>query len=471
MDEGCSIDCGTLMENAADTVVKRLYYVNLSPGKIRVVCGKGNNGGDGYAVCCMLLQRGEDVAAVAVEEPASPLAVKYRNRFLSMGGRCTGDICEILNADTLVDCIFGFSFSGDVCDRYAEAIETVNKSGAFKLSVDLPSGVTADSDGLPGLCVRADATCTFTAFKLALVSYPAKRFCGKVYLEDIGIGASVLGAQKPFADLAGSELLKLLPARDAEGHKGSFGTLASVCGSEMYTGAAVLSTLAALKSGIGLVRLYTDSACAKTVKVCVPEAVVSPDAEKISLKDARATALLLGCGCGREHDDLIIKLLTHENIPTVLDADGINCIAGRIDLYRSVTVPLAVTPHPAEMARLTGKSVEEVNASRVRTALDFAKEYGCVTVLKGAATVTAAPDGRLCINTTGNTGLSKGGSGDVLAGLIASLAAQGVPLYEAARLGVYLHGAAAERLAEEKGVYAMLPSELPDVIGRIMHFG
>lgn len=409
------------------------------------------------------------MAAVAIEEPASPLAVKYRNRFVSMGGRCTADIGEIMNADTLADCIFGFSFSGDVCGRYAEAIEAVNKSSAFKLSVDLPSGVTADSDGLPKLCVHADVICTFTGFKLALVSYPAKRFCGKVYLEDIGIDASTLDGQKPFADLAESELLKVLPARDAEGHKGSFGTLAAVCGSEAYSGAAVLSTLAALKSGVGLVRLYTDYTCAQTVKIRVPEAVVSP-AAKINLKEARATALLLGCGCGRERDDLIIKLLTRENIPTVLDADGINCIAGRIDLYRSVTVPLAVTPHPAEMARLTGKSVEEVNHNRVRTALDFAKEYGCVTVLKGAATVTAAPDGRLCINTTGNTGLSKGGSGDVLAGLIASLAAQGVPLYEAACLGVYLHGAAAEQLAKEKGVYAMLPSELPDVIGRIMHF-
>lgn len=471
MDECCGVGGETLMHRAALAILGRLRLAGRLGGRICVVCGKGSNGGDGYALACLLSERGEDVRTVAVEKPSSPLAVHYSQKYVSLGGRHTEKLDAISDADTVVDCIFGFSFSGSLTDKCEEAVRLINGSGAFVVSADLPSGIEADSDKAPDLCVMADITCTFTAYKLALVSFPAKKFCGRVYLEDIGISGDVIDKAVPFADLTGKGTLKALPPRAQDAHKGVFGTLAAVCGSADMSGAAALACLAALKSGVGLVRLYTDKQCAAAVRSKLFEAIVRDDAEGLDPVEIRASALLLGCGCGRRFDRVIKRLLTSCKIPTVLDADGINCIAGDIELYRSIAAPLVVTPHPAEMARLTGTTTEAVNGNRVKTALAFAREYGFVTVLKGAATVIAAPDGRLCINTTGNTGLSKGGSGDVLAGLTASLLAQGIPLYESACLGAYLHGAAADALAAEKGVYALLPSELPEAIGRIMHFG
>lgn len=471
MDEGCGIDSDILMQNAAKAILTRLDYVNRCCGKICIVCGKGNNGGDGYALGCLLLKRGVSVTVVSVSKPTSALAKKYYGEYISKGGKLEATFDCISNADTVIDCIFGFSFKGTLEGKYADAVKLINESNAFVVAVDLPSGILADSDEMPKLCVNADITCTFTAFKIALVSYPSKQVCGEVFVEDIGIGAETISKYTPYASLTSRELIKLLPPRNANAHKGTFGTLAAICGSENMCGAAALSCLAALKSGVGLVRLYTDKLCALATGGKLYEAIVSDKTEDLQPIQIRATALLLGCGCGRVHDQRIKEILFSTKLPTVLDADGINCIAGNIELYRSITASLVITPHPAEMGRLAGVSTKEINASRVKSAQDFAKEYGFVTVLKGAATVIAAPNGRLCINTTGNTGLAKGGSGDVLAGLIASLLAQGLPCYEAACLGVYLHGAAADALAKEKGVYSMLPSELPEIIGRIMYFG
>lgn len=470
MDEGCGIETDILMESAAKAIINRMLSLDLLKGKLCVVCGKGNNGGDGYALACLLKDGGFDVNVLGIDAPSSPLAIKYYELYFSKGGAFSTDMCVIHEADIVVDCIFGFSFNGNLEGKYALIVNAINESHAFVVSADLPSGIIADSDTLPNLCVKADITCTFTAYKLALASYPARMVCGKIFVEDIGIDKSTINRQAPFATVSDCSLLSLLPERKENSHKGTFGTLAALCGNEGMSGAAILACLAALKSGVGLVHLYTDQACAPIVDSRLCETITHTSCNNININALRATALLLGCGCGRAHDSEIKRLLTTTGLPTVLDADGINCVAGDIELYRSVTSSLVVTPHPAEMGRLLGISAEQVNASRISSASSFAKEYGFVTVLKGAATVIASPDGRLCINSTGNNGLAKGGSGDVLAGLIASLLAQGLSCYDAACLGAYLHGAAADILASEKGVYAMLPSELPEVIGQIMYF-
>ncbi len=471
MDETCGTDSDILMQNAANAVLNRLVGENILNSKICIVCGKGNNGGDGYALACFLKKRGVLASVVAVEKPSSALAIKYYNLFAEAGGTVYDSIENVEKPNVIIDCIFGFSFHGKLEGKYAKTVEHINQSGAFIVAVDLPSGLTADTDEVNSVCVKADITCTFTALKLALASYPAKEHCGKVFIEDIGIPAETIKSHNPVAFCADENLLKLLPTRKATAHKGSFGTLATVCGSNEMCGAAVLSCLAALKSGVGLVHLYTEAKCADVVKNALYEAIAWDSRKAYDVDSTRATALLLGCGCGRVHDRLINHLLKTTSLPTVVDADGINCIAGNIELYRSVKAPCVFTPHPAEMGRLLGVCTDKVNSSRTTPALSFSTEYAIVTMLKGAATVITAPDGRVCINTTGNTGLSKGGSGDVLAGLTASLLAQGVPCFEAACIAAYLHGAAADSLANEKGVYAMLPSELPDIIGRIMYFG
>lgn len=472
MDESCGISSELLMENAALALFRRLEMLGRLKGNICIICGKGNNGGDGYALAVSLLKAKIGVTVFSVDSPSSPLAVKFKKAYEDLGGEICRDIKEAINAaDTVVDCIFGFSFRGTLEGANADAVRTINDCSAFVLAVDVPSGLTADDTRLPPLAVKADCTCTFTALKPALASYPAARLCGKIYIEDIGIPEEVIKRHAPFAAIADERLLALLPERRADGHKGTFGTLAALCGNAETCGAAYLACLSALKSGVGMVRLYTDVPCATVTKARIAEPIISDNCTAKAILSQRHDALLIGCGCGRTHDDTIKKLLLEAKASIVLDADGINCIAGDIELYRSVNPETVITPHPAEMGRLVGKSAEEINSLRVESAVEFAKKYGFVTVLKGAKTVIAAPDGRLCISLTENTGLAKGGSGDVLAGLIASLLAQGMNSFDAACLGVYLHGAAAERLASKKGVYAMLPSELPEIIGQIMYFG
>ncbi len=470
MDEGCGIGTAVLMENAAAALAECVLKANGN--KVCIVCGKGNNGGDGYALGLVLLEKGYSVCIYPIEPPVAEPAILYKTRYEQLGGAFCYDLPQaVKKADIIVDCMFGFSMKGVATGIYADAIRTVNESGAFVIAADMPSGLIADSDALPELYVKASLTCTFTAPKLALVSYPAGEACGELYVADIGIPDKVIDIHTPLARIADNRLLELLPPRPVNSHKGSFGTLAALCGNAEMCGAAYLAGLAALKSGVGLLRLYTDETCALVTKTRLAEPIICPSVSYGDITAHRPSALLLGCGCGRSYDGTIKELLINCDIPTVIDADGINCIAGDIQLYRSVRPQAVVTPHPAEMGRLLGISTAAVNKNRTLHALSFAREYGFVTVLKGARTVIASPDGRLCISPYEGSGLAKAGSGDVLAGLIGSLLAQGMNPFEGACLGAYLHAAAAEKLTKKRGVYAMLPSELPEIIGQIMYFG
>lgn len=472
MDENCGIDTDTLMKNAAQQLYDVLSNEGRLDGRICIVCGKGNNGGDGYALAYLLLNAQKHVTVCAIEPPSAPLTQKYSNLYKDNNGVfCTyQDITECA-FDTIVDCMFGFSFKGKLKGNYISAIEHINNSKSFVVAADLPSGLIADSDERQNITVKADISCTFTAYKCALVSNPAKEMCGKVIIADIGIPDTIIAAHTPYAYTDGKKFLIELPKRNENSHKGTYGPLLALCGNEEMTGAAYLACNAAYRTGTGLVKLYTHKNSLPILKTMLPEAIIKEMISVGELLNDSHKAVLVGCGCGRSFDDIIPKLLTKQNEPAVLDADGINCIAGNIELYRSVSCPLTVTPHPAEMARLIGKSTAEINASRIKYAKEFAEKYGFITVLKGNATVVAAPDGRLFINQTGNSGLAKGGSGDVLAGIIASLCAQGVEAFLAAVIGVYIHGASADILLKTKGVYAMLPSELAEEAGKILYFG
>ncbi|MBE6677229.1 MAG: NAD(P)H-hydrate dehydratase [Ruminococcaceae bacterium] len=472
IDENCGFDTDTLMQNAA----KKLFDILKAEGRhkdnIYIVCGKGNNGGDGYALACILKNAGLRVAVCAVDKPTSPLAIKYHKLYVESKGQfCNIKLIEPGGADTVVDCMFGFSFKGELRGEYARAAEAINKSGAFVIAADLPSGLYADSDERPPLAVKADITCSFTAYKCALLSNPAKELCGKVIIADIGIPEEILNRFTPYAYTDCKKFISELPKRQDNSHKGSYGPLVALCGNEDMSGAAFLACNAAYRTGTGLVKLYTHKNAALPLKTMLPEAIIKEAINADTLINEKCKALLIGCGCGRSYDHIITEVLKHISTATVLDADGINCIAGNIELYKSVSCPLIITPHPAEMARLMEVSTDEVNASRIKHTKNFAEAYGFVTVLKGNATVIAAPDGSLYINRTGNSGLAKGGSGDVLAGIIASLCAQGAEPFVAAALGVYIHGAAADRLLKTKGAYAMMPSELAEEAGKILYFG
>ena len=262
-----------------------------------------------------------------------------------------------------------------------------------------------------------------------------------------------------------SETLKLIKERKEDSSKGDFGLLLTLCGSENMTGAAYLSATAALRSGVGLLRFCANQATLEKMQRILFEPIFQP-LESISFE--KATAFLCGCGIGRDYDDRLESILTSSPVPTIIDADGINFIAMHKDVLGKLKNPIILTPHPGEMSRLIGSDIAFVQSNRVNLASNFAKEHNLHLVLKGKDSVIACPNGDVFINTTGSSALAKGGSGDVLAGVIASLVAQGYEIESACRLGVYIHGLAGDRLALRLGKSGVLPSDLPMEIGRIL---
>ena len=273
-----------------------------------------------------------------------------------------------------------------------------------------------------------------------------------------------MSEEKKAVFLDASVLERLLP-RPEDSHKGTFGTLTMLCGSALMPGAARLAASAALRSGVGLVRIAAPSSVRAVLQPSLPEPVWT-DPESAS--DGTSTAFLAGCGLGRSSDGLLRALRPRISCPAVYDADAIRFLSSDLPLFRSLEPPRVLTPHPAEFSCLTGLSVAEIRSAREETASAFAKEYRCVLVLKGHATVVALPDGTVYVNTTGSSALAKGGSGDVLAGVIGSLIAQGHSPADAALIGVYAHGLAGDRLEKQFGVRGVLPSDLPAEIGRIL---
>lgn len=269
----------------------------------------------------------------------------------------------------------------------------------------------------------------------------------------------------PVKAMIDESILRRLLLRPADSHKGTFGTLVSLCGSQKMPGAAYLAACGALRSGVGLLKIAAEPEVMRILQTRLAEPVW---ADVSSLPDPEATAFLCGCGLGREQDALLGNLLPRIAVPAVYDADCINYFSLHKDEMDRLSGPYILTPHPAEFSRLTGLSVAEIRQNRVETAASFAKQHNCVLVLKGQNTVVASPDGAVGINTTGSDALAKGGSGDVLAGVIASLLAQGHDGFTAAQIGVYAHGLAGERLSSRYGAHGVLPSDLPEEIGRIL---
>ncbi|MBR2406226.1 MAG: NAD(P)H-hydrate dehydratase [Clostridia bacterium] len=272
------------------------------------------------------------------------------------------------------------------------------------------------------------------------------------------------------------EIRSYFPPREAESHKGCYGHVLSVCGSYGMAGAAVLAARAALRCGVGLLTAAMPESVYPIITAAVPEAVCAPYAEggaraaaQLLPRLQKATAVLIGCGLSqsREAAELTAALLNEADCPVVLDADGINAAAKHIDITGARRAPLIVTPHPLEMARLLHRSVEEVQRDRTATATEAARRFQAVVVLKGHGTVVASPEGEVYVNRTGNPGMAVGGSGDVLAGMIAALAAQGLPPFAAARCGVLLHGLAGDRAAARLSQHAMLPSDMIDELGAL----
>jgi ADP-dependent NAD(P)H-hydrate dehydratase / NAD(P)H-hydrate epimerase len=446
-----------LMEHAGRAVADA---VGTPRGPVAIVCGSGNNGGDGFVVGRWLRERGVDATVyLAGGRPNSPEAALHLSIYERLGGVVVDhvDPAALAKAAVIVDALLGTGLHAEVRGPLREVIAAVNASPARKIAVDVPSGLDSDSGQPLGLAVRADATVTLGFAKLGLVGDPGFEHTGTLSVADIGIPRH-LAAQATARLAEADEIRALLPPREVTGHKGTHGHLLVVAGSPGKGGAALLSSEAALRAGAGLVTLATDPAVAAALEGQVAEVMVLPLG---SLAEAAAGKKAIAVGPGMTTDpvagDALLTALAALELPAILDADALNHLArGKSRLGG----PRVITPHPGEAARLLDRSTADVQRDRVAAARALAAERNAVAVLKGSRTVVAHPDGRVSINPTGNPGMGTAGSGDVLSGVIGALLAGGMSPWDAARAAVFVHGRAGDLAAAELGPRGLLARDI-----------
>ncbi len=463
-----------LMDAAAKQVADVVQDVFEDAPRVVCFCGGGNNGGDGIGAARWLLNYGLDARVFLVgteEEKLVGDAAQELAMYKAAGGRVDlllseedwlGAELAAERADILVDAILGTGFTGELRSDAERACKLINAAEKYVVAVDLPSGVHAVDGTAVENAVHADTTVTMAMLKTGLLLYPAKSLAGEVLVAEIGVPSKLLEEFASKKYLLTPEIVeKLLPLRAPNAHKGDAGRVVVCAGSPGYTGAAALCTQAAVKAGAGLVSLLTplasrDVLATKLTEVMVhgllermPGVLGGAAANDILQSAAKADVLALGPGLGVADgtQQAVREVLTKCVTPVVIDADALTALQEHTELLAQMQEPKALTPHVGEMARLTGLSAEEIDRDRVKLAAKYAQEWQAVLVLKGAPTVVGCPDGSVYVNVSGSNALATGGSGDVLTGLIAGLAAQGISLQEAAVCGVYLHGLASE-LAE-----------------------
>lgn len=479
----------SVMEQAGAAVAELAMKISAEKQlrRITLLCGKGNNGGDGFVIARFLSYMCEVTVITACGYPETDLAKLNYNlipdkvNILSFPDNYEECISAVNDSGIIIDALYGIGFRDCLDPSSAELVELANRNkDCVRIAVDLPSGIICNTGEIPDTCFHADYTVTFTTLKPLHVLYPSQDYCGKISVANVGIPKSIVDACN-YAMRTTDEYITRhpLPTSKKSAHKGSNGTLLSICGSYGMSGAVTLSGSAALRSGVGLLRCAVPDSIYPIVAPTLTEAVFLPlDEEEngtTSFTEAdrlkseimeRSTAVLIGCGLGTGENvtSLVSELIMSSTKPIVLDADGINAIAPNIDVLRAAMAPVILTPHPGEMARLTGTNSMTVQRDRYRTARNFASEYNVTLVLKGADTIIALPDGNVYVNLTGNSGMARGGSGDVLAGLTASFLAQGMSADQAAILGVYYHGLAGDRCAEKLSAHTMLPSDMIEAL-------
>ncbi|MBN1779515.1 NAD(P)H-hydrate dehydratase [bacterium] len=478
-----------LMEHAAAAVAAAADDIleGKTDSRIALFCGKGNNGGDGLAAARLLDQMGYDLTVFVCADPQEIKGDAREN--YQVVKKLNLDICvlkkpEQLNRigeyDLLIDALLGTGIAGEVKGFLADVIEWMNGYGAPILAVDIPSGIHADTGQFEGMCIEADATVTFGAMKRGLVFSPARELTGEIEVADIGIPAQAMLSIPFLCRMADeTDCRERLPVRPAFAHKGDFGKTAVIAGSPGMTGAAALTSLGALKAGCGLVILGCPEGLNDILEVKLTEVMtralpetakgtLSPGAwDSITELNQWADVLAVGPGLSRDSETAkTIQRIVHEcHLPLVLDADGLNAFENRADLLKQHAGPLICTPHHGELARIAQCPVHEIDRDPVAAAGKWATELGCVLVLKGAPTVIGDPGGHIFVNSSGNSGMATGGSGDVLTGLITGLLAQGCSALDAAVCGVYLHGLAGDLAAEADSEPSILAGDILKHVG------
>jgi hydroxyethylthiazole kinase-like uncharacterized protein yjeF len=471
-----------LMENAGKSVVKVLkkYFNNFDKKSFLVFCGKGNNGGDGFVVARLLHTLGASVKVVLIEDK-SQLSGDAMMNFKKLDHSLIQSFSDFknkkgLSSDVIIDAMFGTSFKGELRGEYLDAVQWCHQQKAFKVAVDIPSGLNGETGEILSDAFRADVTVTFSHPKLGFYRHNAKEYTGTVHIADIGIPEEAIEKHSGNIFLVERhDIRALLPKRKSNAHKHSVGKIFILAGSKGMTGAALLSSQSAMRSGAGQVILgIPDSEYAMVAKrtlEVMPYPLPSTEEGTIALsamaaiekKTAWADIIAIGCGMSQntETQEFILQFIHEAKKPLLIDADGLNALSKDISvLQRRKSHFVILTPHYGEFARLTKISAEEIESKKFEMALAFAKEYNVILVLKGAPTIISTPTGEIFVNSTGNAGMATAGAGDVLTGIIASFAGQGLSAESAAVAGVYIHGMAGDAAAEKKGMMSMIASDM-----------
>lgn len=477
-----------LMENAGLQILKaiRARFPELEKEKIVIVAGKGNNGGDGLVIARHLFNQAckpKVLLLASKQEVKGDAAIN-----LQIAEKIGVEICEvenleawkkhkkgILEATLIIDAIFGTGLLKPAEGLYADAIEDINKSKAFKVAVDIPSGLSSDTYKVIGPAVKADLTVTLAAPKISHVFPPAEDYVGDLEVADISVPPILFKDESLKLELVEKRnLLAYFKKRKRDSHKGTYGHLFIISGSLGKTGAAIMAGKSALKIGAGLVTIGTPKTCLPIVARGMIELMTEPlpETEEETIAESALPkalsllqgkdALLLGPGISTNPSTakFVLSLIPKLKLPTVIDADGLNILASNLDILKSLSHPVILTPHPGEFARLMNISTREVLDNKLELVSRFAEKYNVYLVLKGYRTLVVTPQGKVYINPTGNPGMATAGSGDVLGGMMASLIIQEKDILGATLAAVYLHGLSGDLAAQKLGERALVARDI-----------
>lgn len=467
-----------LMEHAAQACVQVLEDEKVDLSHVCVVCGSGNNGGDGFAIARILQNNRYSVETFCVGNPEhyTEETQEQMHRLQECGGKITYGMPQEDSYSVIIDAVFGVGLSRKVEGRYRQVIEQMNRMRGIKFAVDIPSGLSATTGCILGCAFKADYTVTFQLKKIGLELSQGRTMAGKVIVPDIGISTDSICEDQEIVRTAGKDIYrKMLPDRPEDSNKGTYGRLLVIAGSKGMAGAAYLNAHAAYMTGAGLVRIYTSSDNREILQTLLPEAIITTyeeyNKEELLSLLTWADGVCIGSGLGmsRLSEKILKTVIEYVKVPCLIDADGLNLLAENKNyLNQMAERRFVITPHMKEMSRLTGTPVEELKADRIQILKDFISRYRITCVLKDSRTLIASEEKGIRMNLTGNSAMAKAGSGDVLAGVISGWMVQGKEAEDAAELGTYIHGLSGDLAKFEKGVYSVMARDLIEYISKAL---
>lgn len=467
-----------LMEHAAQACVQVLEDEKFDLSHVCVVCGSGNNGGDGFAIARILQNNRYSVETFCVGNPEhyTEETQEQMHRLQECGGKITYGMPQEDSYSVIIDAVFGVGLSRKVEGRYRQVIEQMNRMRGTKFAVDIPSGLSATTGCILGCAFKADYTVTFQLKKIGLELSQGRTMAGRVIVPDIGISTDSICEDQEIVRTAGKDIYrKMLPDRPEDSNKGTYGRLLVIAGSKGMAGAAYLNAHAAYMTGAGLVRIYTSSDNREILQTLLPEAIVTTyeeyNKEELLSLFTWADSVCIGSGLGmsRLSEKILKTVIEYVKVPCLIDADGLNLLAENKNyLNQMAERRFVITPHMKEMSRLTGTPVEELKADRIQILKDFISRYRITCVLKDSRTLIASEEKGIRMNLTGNSAMAKAGSGDVLAGVISGWMVQGKEAEDAAELGTYIHGLSGDLAKFEKGVYSVMARDLIEYISKAL---